>query len=148
MYRTIPALHIMLTVSYEKGSNMSRNIKSNHDKWKEKSNKKLYKEFKGKNKVRGNDVEIDYDNKSYLNLISERLKLPGDILTGVPIITATGKNQLCIENYKGIIEYTSEIIKIHTKCGKICIEGKNLNIDYFTNDEMRVSGCLHTIQYS
>ena len=69
------------------------------------------------------------------------------MLAGAPIIMATGKHQLVLENYKGIIEYTGNLIRVQTKTCKICIEGKKLNIDYFTNDEMRISGTIEAIRY-
>lgn len=127
---------------------MDKKIKSNHKKWKEQSHKGIYSQLRNKKtKIKGSSMDDSYDERSYLALISERLKLPNDILVGAPILTANGRNQLCIENYKGIIEYTGDIIKVQTKLGKICIEGSNLNIDYFTNDEMRISGCIFTIRY-
>ena len=87
------------------------------------------------------------EKQSYLESLSENLRLPPDILASVPILTVTGSNQLCLENYKGIIEYTGEIIRIQTKNCRIHIEGKSLNIDYFTDDEMRISGKISRIEY-
>ncbi len=40
--------------------------------------------------------------------IVESLELPRDIMYGAVIITAMGRNQVLVENYKGIIEYTRE----------------------------------------
>lgn len=87
------------------------------------------------------------EKETYLESLSNHLNLPGDIIAGAPILTTTGRSSLCIENYKGIIEYNATIIKVHTKTGKICIEGTNLTIKYFTNDEMRVTGIIHSIKY-
>ena len=42
------------------------------------------------------------------NLV-ESLELPMDIMYGAVIITAMGRNQILVENYKGIIEYLSLI---------------------------------------
>lgn len=69
------------------------------------------------------------------------------MLAGAPIVTALGRNEVCIENYKGILEYNSALIKILTKIGCIHIEGKNLNISYFTNDEMKITGMIFSINY-
>ena len=46
------------------------------------------------------------ENVKY-NLV-ESLELPMDIMYGAVIITAMGRNQILVENYKGIIEYTQE----------------------------------------
>jgi hypothetical protein len=42
---------------------------------------------------------------------------------------------------------SSCIIRVMTKIGRVNIEGKNLNIDFFTNEEMKVTGIIHGIQY-
>lgn len=121
---------------------MEHRIKSSHKDFKKKSNKTVYKEFKKTNK------KIPPEEKeTYLETLSKNLHLPGDMIAGAPILTTTGRCSLCIENYKGIIEYNGNIIKVQTKTGKICIEGCNLVINYFTNDEMRVTGIIRSIQY-
>lgn len=121
---------------------MSKKIKSNHDKFKKESKNSIYNQFQ-KSMKKTNPIE----KENYLETLSNQLKLPADILAGAPIVTATGRNQICIENYKGIIEYTGKLIKIQTKLCKVCIEGTNLNIDYYTNDEMQISGIINTISY-
>jgi sporulation protein YqfC len=84
---------------------------------------------------------------TYLEELSNRLHLPADILAGAPVITATGRNEIRLENYKGIIEYNGNLIKVQTKVCKVCIEGKHLNILYFTEDEMRITGYIQGIYY-
>ena len=120
---------------------MSKKNKSNHNKFKKK-NKSVYSQLE-KSMKQSNPVE----KATYLESLSNHLKLPADILAGAPIVTATGRNQVYVENYKGIIEYTGKLIKIQTKLCKVCIEGSNLNIDYYTNDEMQISGIINTINY-
>ncbi|MDD2972430.1 MAG: YabP/YqfC family sporulation protein [Lachnospiraceae bacterium] len=79
--------------------------------------------------------------------IVEQLRLPRDLMLGDSILTLTGKHTLCIENYKGIIEYTSTIIVIQGKNGQIHVEGKNLLIEYYTNEDMKIVGLICKIQY-
>lgn len=121
---------------------MNYKIKSNHKDYKKKKAREIYKQFED-TKKRAKEIE----KKSYLEALSNNLKLPSDILVGAPILTATGKNQVCLENYKGIIEYNGNIIRVQTKVCKIYIEGKDLNIDYFTDEEMRISGIIHAVRY-
>lgn len=120
---------------------MSQRIKSHHKKFKEKSNKEIYGQLERDKK------KENKERMTYLETISAKLKLPSDLLAGAPIITAIGRNEICIENYKGILEYNHSYIKILTKIGRIKIEGKNLSIAYFTNDEMKITGIIHTIDY-
>ena len=43
-------------------------------------------------------------------LVVESLKLPKDSLLGASIITVTGNTDIFVENYKGILEYSNELI--------------------------------------
>lgn len=79
--------------------------------------------------------------------IVKSLELPRDIMYGAVIITVTGKSEALIENYKGIIEYTCEKIRIQTKNCLVEVRGKRLLIEYYTNDEMKITGCIHEIIY-
>ena len=80
-------------------------------------------------------------------LIVESLKLPKDTMLGAAIVTITGNREAFIENYKGILEYTTESIVLQGKNCKICFEGKRLSIDYYTNEDMKISGCIECIRY-
>lgn len=80
-------------------------------------------------------------------LIVESLKLPKDTMLGASIVTVTGNREAFIENYKGILEYTTESIVLQGKNCKICFEGKRLSIDYYTNEDMKISGSIETVRY-
>lgn len=80
-------------------------------------------------------------------LIVESLKLPKDTMLGAAIVTITGNREAFIENYKGILEYTTESIVLQGKNCKICFEGKRLSIDYYTNEDMKISGKIDTLRY-
>lgn len=74
--------------------------------------------------------------------------LPKDVILGVPIITMTGQLEVCVENYKGILEYTDTMIRIRSKIGQIKVVGENMQIEYYTNDEMKITGHIKTIEYA
>ena len=80
-------------------------------------------------------------------LIVESLKLPKDSLLGAVIVTVTGNREALIENYKGILEYTKESIVLQGKNCKICFQGEELSIDYYTNEDMKISGNIEQIRY-
>ncbi len=80
--------------------------------------------------------------------IAEKLNIPQDISDGLPIVTITGKNEIYVENYKGIIEYGKCCIKIQTKVCRITFLGKNLEIVYYTNVDMKITGEIESICYS
>ena len=64
------------------------------------------------------------EEHSLKNRLSELSELPKDVVLGIPMLTMVGQMELNIENYRGIIEYTDCLIRIHTKDGQIRICGK------------------------
>ena len=77
----------------------------------------------------------------------DSLKLPKDLLLGASIVTLTGNREAWIENYKGIIEYSDTCVLLQGKTCQICIAGKGLSIDYYTNEDMKISGCIQCVRY-
>lgn len=73
--------------------------------------------------------------------------MPKDVALGAPILTVTGQTELMVENYRGILEYTELMVRVQTKAGQIKITGKRLQIDYYTNDEMKITGRIRQIEY-
>ena len=78
-------------------------------------------------------------------LVVESLKLPRDSVLGDSIITVTGNTEILIENYKGILQYSDELILLQGKNCKIELKGKRLNIVYYTNEDMKISGMIESI---
>lgn len=78
---------------------------------------------------------------------AEMSGVPKDVAMGLPILTITGTNDLCVENYRGMTEYTDQIIRLQSKSDQIKITGKKLEVIYYTNDEMKIHGHIRTIEY-
>lgn len=73
--------------------------------------------------------------------------LPKDVVLGTSVLTIHGNNEVYIENYQGIIEYTDILIRIKTKERQIRLSGKKLRIEYYANDEMKIIGYISSIEY-
>lgn len=73
--------------------------------------------------------------------------MPRDVVMGAAVVNVLGDFQVCIENYRGIIEYTESLIRIQTKDGRIRICGRRLRIEYYTNDEMEIKGKIDTLEF-
>ena len=87
-------------------------------------------------------------NKNNLKArITDAAGMPKDVLLGVPLLTIAGQSEACIENYRGILEYTDKLIRIQTKLGKIHVIGRNLQIEFYTNDEMKIVGHIAVIEF-
>ena len=92
-------------------------------------------------------VAIFMEKKTFINRMADAANMPKDVVLGVPIITMTGQMEVSVENYRGILEYTDFLVRVQTKIGQIKIVGKSLQIEYYTNDEMKVSGHIDLIEY-
>ena len=79
--------------------------------------------------------------------LSDKFDIPEDIIAKAPVILGCGNHRLCIENYRSIIEYTEELIKVQTKQRKIYIRWNKLVIAYFREDEMCVLGNIDSLEY-
>lgn len=85
--------------------------------------------------------------KNLKTIVSDAANIPKDVILGIPIIRLIGKEEFYIENYRGILEYTNELIRIQTKIGQIHLIGKKLEIIYYTNDEMKVTGFIQQLEF-
>ncbi len=77
----------------------------------------------------------------------DNLKLPKDVCMGAIRITLTGSREAWIENYRGILEYTEHTILLQSKTCQVCLEGQRLAIDYYTNEDMKISGDIQCVRY-
>lgn len=80
--------------------------------------------------------------------MADSANLPKDVVLGVPILTLTGHYEVNIENYRGILEYTEQLIRINVRSGQIRITGKSLEINYYTTTDMKITGKVEKIEYS
>lgn len=94
------------------------------------------------------NVDSRSDNKKKVReTLADSLKLPKDMILGASIVTMTGNQDLWVENYRGIMEYTEQSIVLQTKTGRICIQGCGLRIDYYTNEDMKIVGTIQCIRF-
>ncbi len=99
-----------------------------------------------KNKNQSSPDLSKQDNLSFHRLM-ESLQLPKDVCMGAIRITLTGNTDAWIENYRGILEYTDQKILLQGKKCRICLEGEKLSIDYYTNEDMKISGEISVVRY-
>lgn len=81
------------------------------------------------------------------NVVSDILELPKDIMLGLPKITMVGQIEIHIENHKGIIEYSKEIIRINTSEGVLKISGKAMDIKNIITEEVVIRGEIISVEF-
>ena len=81
------------------------------------------------------------------NKISKALELPREIVLDLPLISLVGNDELLIENYKGVIEYTTEKMRINTNAGVLRIEGKSLMLKHITSENVLINGKILKFEF-
>ncbi len=77
----------------------------------------------------------------------QKLELPKDLVFQAAIVTITGRKEVLIENYKGILNLDETAVFIQTTNGRLSVKGAGLSVEYFTNEEMKISGRIDSVQY-
>ncbi|MCI7814286.1 MAG: YabP/YqfC family sporulation protein [Lachnospiraceae bacterium] len=85
--------------------------------------------------------------KPFYQMMAAQMQIPKDLSQGAVLLSVTGRDEVFIENYKSILEYTNQRVLLQTKSGKLEVRGKNLHIVYYTCNEMRIEGILESIHY-
>ncbi len=87
-----------------------------------------------------------HQNKLRENIV-RRLELPKDCVYGDCLIHMVGNRELIIENYRNVCLFEENRIEITCKHCKLMIQGKNLSIAYYLEDEIRIQGCINLIEF-
>ena len=88
--------------------------------------------------------------KETLNIkrvITGMFDLPKEITMNLPIVSMVGNEEMFIENYKGVIEFTEEKVRINTSCGVLKIEGKRLFLKQITAENISLTGKITFMEY-
>ncbi len=89
--------------------------------------------------------------RNHTKQIQERLlralQLPEDIVYDLPKITLLGDIQFYIENHRGIIAYSTAVVRIAVSYGEVEILGEDLTIRTITRDEICLDGKIYSVRY-
>lgn len=75
-----------------------------------------------------------------INKINRVLDMPKEIYTDEPKFVSIGFNELVVSNYKSILEYEENYIKIQTYIGNVNINGMELKLMQMTEDSIKITG--------
>lgn len=79
--------------------------------------------------------------------LSNTFELPKDIVLDVSKVIIIGTGQITVENHKGIVEYSEELIRINTGDCIMKISGRNLTIKTILQEEITITGELTNIEF-
>lgn len=86
-------------------------------------------------------------NPSIVHKMTQAAQVPKDLADGAVLVTVTGQEEICVENYRGIIEYTDTCLLLQAKHCRLEIQGRGLCINYYTCEEMKIVGHIQQIRY-
>lgn len=75
------------------------------------------------------------------------MKLPRDVVLGEVLVSFVGRYSVVIENYRGILIYDDTMVKLQAKHCKLQIRGKHLHIEYYTHEEMKITGQIQSMEF-
>lgn len=73
---------------------------------------------------------------------------PKEVTGQVPRITLTGREQLHVEQHRGLIDYTQEHIVLRTRVGPMRIVGAGLCFRVYTAQEAVIQGRVDSVSFS
>lgn len=79
--------------------------------------------------------------------IADKMALPKDVVLDLPRVSLCGDKEIFIENHKGILEYTTTIVRIKMHDGMMNIKGKKLRIIQMEMDRLVINGDFTGVEY-
>lgn len=79
-------------------------------------------------------------------LTASWLDMPQDVVFELPRLTLIGDRQLYIENHRGVINFTEEVLRLSLSKGELEVRGHELIIRTIWTDEVFVEGIITGIE--
>ena len=68
--------------------------------------------------------------KPFGRVLTDAAGIPPELVSSLPLLSMTGQEELFIENFKGILQYTDAVLLLQTKACLLRIEGQHLFLVY------------------
>ena len=78
--------------------------------------------------------------------VMDRLDLPGELAAGVGRMELVGDRQFYMEQHRGVLRYSTEVIDIAAANMMVRITGRELQLLAMTDRELRISGTIAAIE--
>ncbi len=73
---------------------------------------------------------------------------PREVTSNVPRITLTGREQVHVEQHRGLIAYNPEEIILRTSVGLLRMTGQNLRFSLYSAGEALIVGQIASVEYA
>ena len=68
-------------------------------------------------------------------------------LSAAEVEERVARGEVNVENYRSILIYTDTLIKLQARNCKVVIHGARLKIDYYTAEEMKITGQVGSLEF-
>lgn len=82
------------------------------------------------------------NQEAFRDQLSKLFEVPPEVMNDFPKIVLVGNQEISIENFSGLVEYTSQKMRMNTKCGMLVIDGIELEVRKMTADYIIIRGTI------
>lgn len=82
-----------------------------------------------------------------LKRVADLLEIPGDVILNLPRIVLVGNLQVFIENHRGILEYSPQVVRVSISEGELEISGEELVLRNILPEEICVEGNIRAVAF-
>ena len=86
-------------------------------------------------------------SKGIRKTFAEVFELPAEAVCDLPVLTVTGRIEVIVENYGGVIEYSTTKVVLGTKSGILTVNGENMDIKFMNSQCVKISGAIEGLKY-
>ena len=72
--------------------------------------------------------------------VCDALEIPGEIIPGILKITVLADREVEIYNFKGILEFEPNLVRINTNMGVVTVTGEDFDIKAITDENITLFG--------
>ena len=87
------------------------------------------------------------DTKALLRAVTDIFDLPPDLLMGLPRISLAGREDMFVENHRGIIECTQTRIRFQTNAGIVKVTGTELELKHVGAERIAIHGGIDSVEF-
>ena len=80
--------------------------------------------------------------------VAKGLDIPTEVMSNVPVIKLSGNEEISIENFISLVEYTPQKVRLNTRCGLLIIDGVALEAKSMTAERMLIKGTILQVAFA
>lgn len=77
---------------------------------------------------------------------AERIGVPEETVSDVPLTQIRARRSVCVENHRGILEYTDVLVKIAVRRGAVTVHGADLAVARMTRRLIEIRGNIRAVE--